>query len=56
MRLLYCFDSENVIFSKSYRYIRPQNRLNPNRIEVFNNEDGFFNDLPQLQPHEMRGR
>ena len=56
MRLLYCFDSENVVFSKGYRYIKPQNRLNPNRIEVINNADGFFDDLPQLQSHEMRGR
>ena len=48
LRLLYCFDSENEFFAKHYRYVKPRKRLNPNNIEVFDNADGFFNDLPPL--------
>ena len=44
------------MFDKSYRYVRPRNKLQPERMEVFNNADGFFDNLPHLQPHEMRGR
>ena len=56
MRLLYCFDSENEIFAKHYRYVKPKTRLNPDNIRVFDNSDGFFNDLPPLLPHEMKRR
>ena len=56
LKLLWCFDRGSPVFKKSYRYVRPKNRLNPERIEVFGNNDGFFNDLPHLQPHEMKGR
>ena len=56
LKMLWCFDRGSAVFDKSYRYVRPKNKLNPERIEVFGNDDGFFNDLPRLQPHEMRGR
>ena len=48
MRLLYCFDDNHEVFQKSYRYVRPRNKLNPDTIRVFNNADGFFDDLPPL--------
>ena len=48
LKLLWCFDRNSDVFKKSYRYVRPKNRLNPERIEVFGNDDGFFNDLPHL--------
>ena len=48
LKLLWCFDRGSPVFKKSYRYVRPKNRLNPERIEVFGNDDGFFNGLPLL--------
>ena len=56
MKLLYCFDSGNAFFAKNYRYVKPRTRLNPDNIQVFDNADGFFNDLPPLLPNEMKGR
>ena len=56
LKLLYYFDPECEVFSKGYRYVRPRNKLHPERMEVFGNDDGFWNDLPPLQPNEMRGR
>ena len=56
MRLLYCFDSGNAFFAKSYRYVKPRTRLNPDNIKVFDNSDGFFDDLPPLLPNELKGR
>lgn len=56
LKLLWVFDADSRVFEKSYRYVRPRNKLHPERMEVFGNDDGFWNNLPPLQPHEMRGR
>ena len=56
LKLLWCFDRDSEVFGKGYRYVRPKDKLNPARLEVFGNQDGFFDDLPPLQPHEMKGR
>ena len=56
LKVLWCFDNNSEVFDKSYRYVRPKDKLNPERIEIFGNEDGFFNNLPPLQPNEMKKR
>ena len=56
LKVLWYFDRDCEVFSKGYRYVRPRNKLHPERMEVFGNDDGFWDDLPPLQPHEMRGR
>ena len=56
LKMLWVFDSDSEVFDKSYRYVRPKNKLHPERMHVFNNDDGFWSNLPPLQPHEMRGR
>ena len=56
LRVLHHLDSGHPVFAKDYRYVRPANKLNPDRLEVFHNDDGFYDDLPPLQPHELRGR
>ena len=48
LKLLWCFDRDSEVFGKSYRYVRPKDKLNPARIEVFGNQDGFFDNLPLL--------
>ena len=44
------------MFNKGYRYVAPKKAVNRERIQVFSNSDGFFDGLPPLLPHEMRGR
>ena len=56
LQLLHCFDPASEVFKKSYRYIRPRNERQPDRLQIYNNADGFFSDLPPLQPNELRGR
>ena len=56
LKVLWCFDSDSVVFSKGYRYERPRNKLHPERMEVFGNDDGFWDDFPPLLPNEMKGR
>ena len=56
LKVLWYFDSGCEVFTKGYRYVRPRNKLIPERMEVFGNDDGFWNDLPLLQPNEMKGR
>ena len=56
LKVLWYFDSGCEVFTKGYRYVRPRNKLIPERMEVFGNDDGFWNDLPPLQPNEMKGR
>ena len=56
LQLLHCFDPDSAVFSKSYRHVRPRNERQPDRLQVYNNADGFFSDLPPLQPSELRGR
>ena len=48
LRLLYCFDPGNQFFASDYRYVKPRKRLNPDNIQVFDNADGFFDNLPPL--------
>ena len=48
IKVLWVFDSGSQVFEKSYRYIRPRNKLHPERMEVFGNDDGFWNNLPKL--------
>ena len=56
LKVLWYFDRNCEVFSKSYRYVRPRNQLHPERLEIFGNDDGFWNDLPPLQPNEKKGR
>ena len=56
LQLLHCFDPASEVFKKSYRYIRPRNERQPDRLQIYNNADGFCSDLPPLQPNELRGR
>ena len=56
LKVLWYFDSDSEVFAKSYRYVRPRNKLHPERMEVFGNDDGFWDDLPLLQPNEKKGR
>ena len=56
LKVLWCLDRDCKVFGKSYRYVKPKDKINPARIEVFGNQDGFFDDLPPLLPHEMKGR
>ena len=56
LQLLHCFDPESEVFRKSYRYIRPRDERQPDRLQIYNNADGFFSDLPPLRPSELRGR
>lgn len=43
------------IFEKSYRYIKPASAIQKKEI-LFFNEDGLFNDLPPLDPKQIRGK
>ena len=56
LKVLWYFDSGCEVFDKGYRYVRPKNKLHPERMEVFGNDDGFWSNLPPLQPNEMKGR
>ena len=48
LRILHVLDSKHPVFEKGYRYVRPRNKLNPARLEVFQNHDGFYDGLPPL--------
>ena len=41
-------DPENDIFKKDYVYERQRKRLRSDALPVLDNEDGFFDHLPQL--------
>ena len=56
LRVLYVFNKNCEVFNKSYRYVRPTNKINPNNLQIFNNNDRFFDDLPPLLPSELRKR
>ena len=56
LRVLHHLEPQHPVFAKGYRYVRPVNKLNPDRLEVFQNHDGFYDDLPPLLPHELRKR
>ena len=56
LKVLYIFDKDCEVFDKSYRYVRPTNKINPNNLQIFNNNDRFFDDLPPLLPSELRRR
>ena len=56
LQLLHRFDAASAVFSKGYRYVRPRNERQPDRLHVYSNADGFFTGLPALLPSELRGR
>ena len=45
-----------LVFDKSYRYVKPRQLNQPDTIRLIENEDGFFDNLPPLLPHERKGR
>ena len=56
LRCLFVLDENHAVFQKNYRYVKPRTRVQPNRIQLINNEDGFYDNLPPLQPNELRRR
>ena len=54
--LLHCFDPASEVFAKGYRYVRPRSQVQPDRLHVYSNADGFFTGLPLLLPGELKGR
>ena len=48
LKMLWIFANDSEVFEKTYRYVRPKNKLNLERLEIFGNEDGFFSNLPPL--------
>ena len=49
VKCLYVLNEAHPIFAKSYKYVRPSNQLAANTMQVMNNDDGFFDGLPQLE-------
>ena len=47
--VLCVIDPENRIFSKGYRYVRPETKKALLAMPLMNNDDGFYDDLPPLQ-------
>ena len=55
IKLLYCVNPNSEVFNKDYAYHKPK----PPRaaaVAMIGNENGFFDGLPQLLPHQMKGR
>ena len=46
--VLCVIDPENLIFTKGYRYVRPETKKALQAMPLLNNDDGFFDNLPPL--------
>ena len=56
LRCLFVLNEGHQFFQKNYRYVKPRTRVQPNNIQLINNDDGFYDNLPPLQPNELKGR
>lgn len=55
IKILYCIEPNNEIFSRVYVYKRPQRQPTAMNVPAIGNEDGFFDNLPELD-QRRRGR
>ena len=54
--MLYCVNPEHEVFNKRYRYRRPATAVQVDHMAHIANENGFFDDLPELSMNELKQR
>ena len=53
IRVLHCLNAKDEIFNKDYVYRRPRNFIGLNQLELIDNPDNFFDNLPELNVKEL---
>ena len=48
LRCLFVLNEGHQVFQKNYRYVKPRARVQPDNIQLINNDDGFYDNLPPL--------